>query len=58
MVYHAAAGVIEKIGEVDEPIEKYYDREEFFMSKRRERELKSFTVFAGPRVTKATEERF
>jgi hypothetical protein len=34
--YLAAAGVIEKIGVVDEPIEKYSDREEFFVSGGRE----------------------
>jgi hypothetical protein len=31
--YLAAAGVIEEISAVDEPVEKYSDREEFFASK-------------------------
>lgn len=43
--YLAAAGVIEEIGAVDEPIEKYSDREEFFVSKGGEGDYTSGSVY-------------
>jgi hypothetical protein len=45
-VFHlAAAGVIEEIGAVDEPVEKYSDREEFFVSKGGEGDYTSGSVY-------------
>lgn len=43
--YLAAVGVIEKIGAVNEPIEKYSDREEFFVSKGGEGDYTSGSVY-------------
>jgi hypothetical protein len=43
--YLAAAGVIEKIGAVDEPVENYSDREEFFVSKGGEGDYTSGSVY-------------
>lgn len=45
VIYLAAAGVIEKIGAVDEPVEKYSDREEFFVSKGGEGDYTSGSVY-------------
>jgi hypothetical protein len=43
--YLAAAGVIEEISAVDEPVEKYSDREEFFVRKGGEGDYTSGAVY-------------